>query len=722
MKLTNLRVQNYRGLKDVSIPLSSFVCITGENNAGKSSLLQALSLFLSGSSLKPTDYFDASTEILIEVRITDINAGDLLLLAEEHRERINTLLNDGVLTLVRRYDTQGKNQLGHFGLVPKDPRFAPDRVASLVAGKRGSAVRDAILADFPELSAQVSASTTQGAAKDLVEELANSLPPEDKELQFKPLPTGFDKSILPMLPERIYIPAVKDFSDDTKTAETSSFGKILAIVMRSIEPLLSQEADLFRNLSKKLTRVLGSHGEILDERLPLVRTIEETIQRYVRESFSNISLELDIPPPELKTVLSTARILADDGVKGPLELKGDGLRRAVVFSILRTYVELARSSGEDVTTVEGQAERGYLLLFEEPELFLHPDAQKILFNALGVFSERNHVVVTTHSPLFLSPKALATFIRLSKERGQEGSKPYTKALHVDLTGIAEKDEFQIICFENNSAAFFAKRIVLVEGDSDYIAFPHIAETLNSEWNCLAHSVAFVRVGGKGSIARYRKFFEIFEVPVFVIGDLDCLLESFDKLDPSADARTIRDQLLRATDAVIDASGQRPVPKSEDIGRAQTRTDLRGLWEAVRAARSDFESDRSKFDELDAAVDAFFAWERKNQRRDLIQSSEDGSIKAAKLSLIWKLRENRVFVLEKGALDDYYPPEVTGDKPTKAQAFIGMHDTREKILPLSPVQTCPVSRASSTEFEFICERIFGDLPNATASSLEPPITT
>lgn len=293
-----------------------------------------------------------------------------MLLAEEHRERIQDLLIDGCLTLVRRYDASGKSQLGYFGMVPKEPRFISDNVSALVAGKRGPAVKDAVLAAFPELADQLAGSVTQGDAKKLVEQLGDSLPDDAKEIQFKPLPTGFDKSITPMLPERIYIPAVKDFNDDTKTAESSPFGKILSIVMKSIEPLLAQEADLFRNLSKKLTRVLGANGEILDDRLPLLKTIEATIQRYVRESFSNISLEIDIPPPELKTVLSTANILADDGVKGPLDMKGDGLRRAVVFSILRSYVELARASSADGTVVEGQAERGYLLLFEEPKVAL----------------------------------------------------------------------------------------------------------------------------------------------------------------------------------------------------------------------------------------------------------------------------------------------------------------------------------------------------------------
>ncbi len=162
-------------------------------------------------------------------------------------------------------------------------------------------------------------------AKELIQQLGEGLSDADKEVRFVALPTGLDKSVMPMLPERIYIPAVKDLSDDTKTAESSSFGKILAIVMKTIEPLLDEEQDLFEKLSRKLTRLIGVDGEVQDDRLPGIKNIESTIQTYVRESFASVSLEIEIPPPDLKSVLSTARILADDGVKGPLELKGDGV-------------------------------------------------------------------------------------------------------------------------------------------------------------------------------------------------------------------------------------------------------------------------------------------------------------------------------------------------------------------------------------------------------------
>ena len=705
MKLSHLQVLNYRGLRDVSIPLSSFVCITGENNTGKSCVLQSLSLFLSGSALKSTDYFDPANEVTITVTLSDVTPKDLELLVEEHRERIAGLVVDGKLKLVRKYRTDGKSELGYFGLVPKAPRFTTEEVSRLVAGKKAGKLKEAVLETFPELDGQISATTTQAAAKELIQQLGEGLPPADKETRFVPLPTGLDKSVLPMLPERIYIPAVKDLTDDTKTAESSSFGKILAIVMRAIEPLLADEQDLFAKLSRKLTRMIGADGGVQDDRLEEIKNIEHTIQAYVRESFENVTLEIEIPPPELKSVLSTARILADDGVKGPLELKGDGLRRAVVFSILRAYVELARAGAKEGLP-ENTSERGYLMLFEEPELFLHPGAQRILFDALGVFSKKHHIVVTTHSPLFLGPDATATFVRLSKAKEEGISKPFTRACPVELTGISPRDEFQIICFENNNAAFFAKRIVLVEGDSDLIALPHIAETLDDKWNSRSHSVAFVRVSGKGSIARYRSFFKRFEVPLFVITDLDTIDDGFDKLEPTEEAKNLRFLLLQEADLANAEAGLSGAKKTEAIKDVQASKGLQQLWADVRAAKAAFDADKNGYAELDAAVDAFFAWERKNIRRECIRRAEQTEVKTAKLALIWELRKTGVFVLEQGALEDYFPAEVTGpDKPSRAQAFRSTFTQREQILPLSPQQTCPTTGKASSEFEFIFSAIF-----------------
>lgn len=86
MRMTRVTISNYRALRDVSIPLSQFGCLIGENNAGQSSFLQALSLFFSGSKLSQKNYFDNTQPIRIEVVFGEIGDADLARLAADHRE------------------------------------------------------------------------------------------------------------------------------------------------------------------------------------------------------------------------------------------------------------------------------------------------------------------------------------------------------------------------------------------------------------------------------------------------------------------------------------------------------------------------------------------------------------------------------------------------------------------------------------------------------------
>ena len=108
MRLTRLSVCNYRALRDVSIPLSRFGCLIGENNSGKSCFLQALSLFFSGSKLSSANYFDESKPIRIAIVFEGIDESDLSRLVTEHRDRVREILDGGRVALVRRFETDGK--------------------------------------------------------------------------------------------------------------------------------------------------------------------------------------------------------------------------------------------------------------------------------------------------------------------------------------------------------------------------------------------------------------------------------------------------------------------------------------------------------------------------------------------------------------------------------------------------------------------------------------
>lgn len=720
MKLTQLSVTNYRALRDVTIPLSRFGCLIGENNSGKSTFLQALSLFFSGTKLNTVHFFDGSTPIRIAVTFDGIDDADLARLAEEHRSRVAGIVKNGRLVLVRTYDVNGKSSLLYNSLTPNDARFAADKIAALVKGQRaGQAFAAKVAQAFPELNGLVDGSMSKDAVLQKIQELADSLPDDQKTDADLPLPTGIDRSIEPMLPDPIYIPAVKDLSDDIKTTESTPFGKILAILLQAVEAKLPDSQRLFEELNAKLNRVRQSDGTVVDERLDEVKLIESTVEKYVRESFAGVTLNIAIPPPELKTIFSSARIYANDGVDGLIDSKGDGLRRAIVFSILRAYVELkvklstAQALVEDAAPVSVSAQAqvepapaSYLLLFEEPELFLHPKAQRILFDALRVFAKEHHVLVTTHSPMFFGPGATETFIKLRKMSDAAiAAKPFTQAQPVNLSDMKAKDQFQIICFENNNAAFFADTVVLVEGDSDYLLMPHIAKTLDPRWDVAQVPLLFVRITGKGNIRRYRDFFSRFGVRVPVIADLDILVNGFDHVAPDHAINDARNTLLAKVDELIVPDANEPSAK--DARDAHDSGELRGLWRKVSEFRGQLKEGKCTQTEHDAAVEAFFAWQRRSDRLAVLQTTSDALALQLKHQLLDMLRANDVYVLERGAIEQYYPDTITGEgKPSRALAFCEAMTSRDELLACCGEQTITRDGVEVREKEF--NLIFGSI--------------
>ena len=475
-----------------------------------------------------------------------------------------------------------------------------------------------------------------------------------------------------------------------------------------IEPALAEEGQLFEKLNAKLNPTRNDDGTFLDNRLEPIKLIERTVERYAQDSFRNVKLRIEIPPPELKTVLSSASIYVDDGVEGTIDTKGDGLRRAIIFAILRSFVELSKKGLLNDPDSEPGSGPAYLLLFEEPELYLHPNAQQVLFDALSLFAIRHPVMLTTHSPTFFGPRGTTTFVKMRKRlTDAPTAKPFGIAHPVDLKDTNTRDQFQIICYENNNIAFFADTVVLVEGDSDFIVFPHLARLINPLWDIGHQPVRFARISGKANIRRYRQFFGKFETRVVVVTDLDFLLgNEFAQIDPTADISKLRNELFASLDAHILSQGGVPEPKQKQVKDAHARGDLRAMWAHVRKMKAEYDSGGVSLDDLNCAVEEFFAWEKYWARRDTLMDCPTDEISAKKSELLTALRLSDVCVLEKGAIESYYPEGITGEsKPAKAQCLCDAVTTKDAALSMCNHGHHISDGCSGSEFEAIFQRIF-----------------
>lgn len=709
MQFSRLRIQNFRSILDAEVPLSPFVCGVGQNNSGKSSLLMSLSLFVSGTKLSRSDFYDPEREIVISVTFDHVDEESLSLLAEEHRERIAGLVCAQSLTLVRRYDTDGTSRLRCKRLQPRDTRFRTDFIAEVFKGKKGKQLLETATAEYPELTTAFEGSekATIGAYQAIVQAHAATLPVEEMTLEECDLPTGLPESVRAMLPEPVYIPAVMDAKDEVKTKEASSFGKILKILLDLINETeqIQTITKAFDELHGLLNRRTLADGKVVDGRIDEVKRIEASMTRFIREQFRDVDVEIEIPPPDMRTVFGNAKIFLNDGIRGEIETKGDGLKRAVTFALFRTFVDLRQA--QKAATAEPRKRGRYLFLFEEPELYLHPRAQRILFQALAEISHDHQVVVSTHSPYFFSPTATGTFLRLHRvaNGAVPQSPPITRVVPVDVANdISKRDAFQIICYENNNAAFFCDRVVLVEGDSDILYLKHLARTLNADWDLDRHNVAVVRICGKGSFARYRTFFEAFGLRVFIIADLDVIIDQYEKLGAPPAAAEGRSRLISDIDAIIATTPPDVLIKSEKLKDICAKATFRDKYEQCKTAVQQLAAGASATPELLAAFGALFSEEHNIRRRAVL--GVHPKVLHAKERLLATLRCSGICVLSQGAVEEYYPPDCEGgDKPSKALAACARIRTTDDVRAVSPEiadeagQQCP-------EFDLIFGTIFG----------------
>ncbi len=519
------------------------------------------------------------------------------------------------------------------------------------------------------------------------------------------LPSGIPSSITALIPEPIYIPAVKNFEDDLKTTQSTSFGRLMGLLMEDLSPDLQDINDTLLDLKKRLNRYVDDNGHMHDERLPKVVELENTIEGFLSENFPNVTVDLEIPPPEIKTILNTAKIYIDDGSRDLIENKGDGVKRSLTFSLLRAYVEILSRRNVNQQEIEEEdidvvLEKPLIFLFEEPELYLHPKAQRILFSTLATISECFQTVITTHSPLFFEPGVTAQFVRVAKEVAEP--KPIGKLYPVDFEiGQENLNTFRMAKFDHSEAAFFSSHIVLYEGESDEFFFRHVAKILNQEWSFEDKNIALVEVGGKGNFSKFRRFFESFGLKVSVLSDLDVLIKDFNHLGASVDAVNLRGALIQRLDQRVNELNIEPELTGKRVKTVVKNPRWVKKYETAKEIiHAVMEVEAVTPDQI-GTLHELFAWEADESRYTVI--SNDDEVKTDVVELIDMLRTEGIYILSKGAIEEYYPDDVTLNcsKPERALKVIETVTSQEFAKALS----VPLAEERLTELEEIFQHVF-----------------
>ena len=112
MKISYVSIKNFRGLKDVTLNPSQMNCVIGENNSGKSTVLLAINLFLKGTKISESDYYDSSQEVYIDISFGDVSSIDLDKIADdENKLRIEKIIENNTLIFRRKYGLDFTSEL-----------------------------------------------------------------------------------------------------------------------------------------------------------------------------------------------------------------------------------------------------------------------------------------------------------------------------------------------------------------------------------------------------------------------------------------------------------------------------------------------------------------------------------------------------------------------------------------------------------------------------------
>ena len=158
--------------------------------------------------------------------------------------------------------------------------------------------------------------------------------------------------------------------------------------------------------------------------------------------------------------------------------------------------------------------RHFVLLIEEPELYLSPHSQRHLYRLLRTLAQRgNQILYSTHAPVFLSVDRLEelALVRHASGHGTTLFQPEPLAETETFRALSEFDS-------GRAELFLARCVLLVEGRTEKMTFPFVFQALGVDPD--QEGILVLECGGKGNMPLFARICNACHVPYVVVHDRD----------------------------------------------------------------------------------------------------------------------------------------------------------------------------------------------------------
>lgn len=327
------------------------------------------------------------------------------------------------------------------------------------------------------------------------------------------------------------------------------------------KPLRDALTDMTHGYKSRLAQILGAHDlfktrkdEQGNNRKHKLETdyenLKKEIESYFRESGDGAEIT-----GEINNFLRTHFLLNGDNRQAEISLTGGELSE--ILRLLDLIMEGNKSGlgslnllciAAEMLLFNNQQKGLKLALVEELEAHLHPQYQLRLIDYISSQQKNEQFILTTHSI------TLASKIRLENLIVLKGNEVFPMSQEYTMMKPADYKFLERFLDATKANLFFAKGLIMVEGDAENLLVPAIAEVMDKPLN--KYGVSIVNVGSTA----YKRYVNIFKrqdkksfgMPIAVISDLDVrALEYYD--DNSSDRKTpkywLKEDLLPALRAI-----------------------------------------------------------------------------------------------------------------------------------------------------------------------------
>ena len=465
MPIAELRVKNFRAFKDSGpIKIGGITPIVGKNDVGKSALLRALQLFFEPpkkGGLGLDDIHNKDPGLIAEIEVafypSALETQEVQIDAKNKIHLTNDCLVDGQGLLRLRLSVSSR-EVSAFEILVKD--VDEDAFFPLATKNHDELLK---LLEENKLPAIKAGKETNQEKRNKLREHAQKAGIGFREAYVNA--ADIEKKLRDVLPQLIL------FTD------TANYGIGETPVQNQFKGIVD--------------RAIASN--------PSAKQIEEQIQAALQEEFNKVYERLSRLTSGVTSLEASAKVSWKKAVDGislswgdpagisiSYELRGAGVRR--LFMVAYFQYEAAAS----LYSTQGPK---YIFAVEEPEVHLHPGAQRELDLAFRELADLGHTVIfTTHAPVFASTISLNDLVLVIRPHAaaEVQQKP-------DIDAIQVASELGV---EASDRLIGKNHVILVEGPKDVGFYTNVLELLYEAGHTTLDpkSVLFLQCGGIDSLA------------------------------------------------------------------------------------------------------------------------------------------------------------------------------------------------------------------------------